>query len=380
MVHAMDELLSTKLWNIGVQSLGLALLYIIVGFVLGRMVEVFFEKLKKRVPEYGIRRGVVGALDRPVGWFVRVAGIWFALNQMPLRDIDAFDADRFVDQLLLGASVAFATWLGTRIVDRLCGYWARKAATTDTKFDDQLVPIVRKSTKVFMVMTGGVMVVQNLGYSVGSLLAGLGIGGAALAFASRDTVANFFGSIVIFLDRPFQIGDWIEVGSVEGTVEEVGLRVTTIRTFANSLITMPNSSFTTTAINNWSRMKKRRIMFTIGVTYDATPEQLQQAVQAIRDVIESDERLDQSFYLVNFFEFGAHSLDIYCYLFTRTTNWAEHMQIRQEFLLAVMVAIQKLGLSFAFPSQSIYLETIPDALAANQLPSVPKAMMRKTPL
>jgi MscS family membrane protein len=380
MVRAMDAVLSAELWDISVLALGLALLYILVGFVLGRLVELFFEKLKKSVPEYGVRRGIVGAIDRPAGWCVRVGGIWLAINQMPLGNIEAFDVDRFVNQMLVATSVALATWLGARIVDRLCAYWARKASQTDTTFDDQLVPIVRKTAKVFMVVTGAVMVMQNLGYSVGSLLAGLGIGGAALAFASKDTIANFFGSVVIFLDRPFQMGDWIEVGGVEGTVEEVGVRVTTIRTFANSLITMPNAQFTTTAINNWSRMKRRRIKLTIGVTYDANPEQLHQAVQAIRDVIRSDDRLDQSFYLVNFFDFGPHSLDIFCYLFTRTINWAEHMQIREEFLLKVMTAIQGLGLSFAFPTQSIHLESVPKNFAANQPPGAPKAMMRETPL
>jgi MscS family membrane protein len=379
-MDAIVDLLSAELWDISVADLGLALLYILLGFVLGRLVEISFEKLKKRVPEYGVRRGIVGAFDRPAGWSVRVAGIWLAVNQMPLGKIEAFDLDHFVNQMLVAATVALATWLGARIVDRLCAYWARKAAETEGTFDDQLVPIVRKTLKVFLVLTGGVMVMQNLGYSVGSLLAGLGIGGAALAFASKDTIANFFGSIVIFVDRPFQVGDWIEVGGVEGTVEEVGIRVTTIRTFANSLITMPNAQFTTTAINNWSRMKRRRIKITVGVTYDATPAQLHEAVKAIREIIRKDDRLFQDFHLVNFYDFGPHSLDIFCYLFTRTINWAEHMQVREDFLLQVMQALKDLGLSFAFPTQSIHVESIPKAWAANQPPGAPKAMMRETPL
>lgn len=380
MVRGMDVVLSAELWNISVRDLGLGLLYIFVGFVLGRLVELFFEKLKKRVPEYGVRRGIVGAIDRPAGWCVRVGGIWLAVNQMPLGKVEAFDVDHFVNQMLVATSVGLATWLGARIVDRLSAYWTRRAAETEGTFDDQLVPLVRKTVKVFLVVIGAVMVMQNLGYSVGSLLAGLGIGGAALAFASKDTIANFFGSIVIFVDRPFQVGDWIEVGDVEGTVEEVGIRVTTIRTFANSLIMMPNALFTTTSINNWSRMRKRRIKMTIRVTYDASPAKVLQAVQAIREVIRSDDRLDHNFYLVNFFEFGAHSLDIFCYLFTRTINWAEYMQVREDFLLKVMEAIQGLGLSFAFPTQSIHVETVPKGLAANQPPGAPRAMMRETPL
>jgi MscS family membrane protein len=230
------------------------------------------------------------------------------------------------------------------------------------------------------------MVVQNLGYSVTSLLAGVGIGGAALAFASKDAVANIFGSIVIFVDRPFMIGDWIEVGDVEGTVETVGIRVTTVRTFANSVITIPNAQFTIMPINNWSRMKKRRIKMTIGVTYDATPDKLRMAVDAIRGIIRSDDRLHQDFFLVNFFDFGASSLDIFCYLFTRTTGWAEHMQIREEFMLKVMEAMSSLGLSFAFPTRTVHLEGggLPQQAANDGSPrqpaGAPAAMLRETPL
>ncbi|MBN1758779.1 MAG: mechanosensitive ion channel family protein [Chitinispirillaceae bacterium] len=130
------------------------------------------------------------------------------------------------------------------------GLWMERAKRTESKLDDQLIPIVRRSSKVFFFVIGVVLVLQNMGYSVGSLIAGLGIGAVAIAMASKDTVANLFGSLMIFLDKPFHIGDWIEMGSIEGTVEVVGLRTTRIRTFANSLITMPNSMFTTGAINN----------------------------------------------------------------------------------------------------------------------------------
>jgi len=213
------------------------------------------------------------------------------------------------------------------------------------------------------------MIIQNAGGDVGSLLAGFGIGGVAVAMASKDTIANLFGSVVIFIDRPFQIGDWVDIGGQEGTVEEVGLRVTRIRTFANSLITVPNSQLTTTAINNWSRMQKRRIKLTIGLTYDSNADQMEKAVEAIRDVLRSDERIAQDFFLVNFTDFGPSSLDIFVYCFTNTVRWDEYMQVRQEVLLAFMRRIQALGLSFAFPSQSVYVESLPDLSPVRPSPS-----------
>jgi MscS family membrane protein len=199
-----------------------------------------------------------------------------------------------------------------------------------------------------------------MGYSVGSLLAGLGIGGFAVAMASKDTVANLFGSLVIFLDKPFQIGDWIEMESTEGTVEEVGLRTTRIRTFANSLVTVPNLLFTSHTVNNWSRMKKRRIKMTIGITYSTSAKKVDELVNRIRQLIENDEHIRNDFYLVNFDSFGPSSLGIFVYCFTATTNWADFLQAKQEFMLNIMDCVKELGLEFAFPTQSIHVESLPD--------------------
>ncbi|MEM6991635.1 MAG: mechanosensitive ion channel family protein, partial [Myxococcota bacterium] len=285
---------------------------------------------------------------------------------------DSLDIHALLNRVYQSLTVALATWLGVRAVTNFTELWGYRAAGTEGTYDDQLVPIVRKAGKVFITVTGAVMVLQNLNYNVGSLLAGLGIGGAALAFASKDTVANFFGSLVIFIDRPFQIGDWVEIGDVEGTVEQVDIRVTRIRTFSNSLIIVPNSHMTVTAIQNWSRMRKRRIKLTIGVTYDATPDKMRAAVAAIRAIIEGDDRYEKDFYLVNFNELGESALEIFCYFFTSTTNWAEYMQIREEFLLAVMDKFQELELSFAFPTRTVHLQSdIP--------PGAPPSMLRSRP-
>ena len=381
-MDSLDEFLSTALFGITVQQMLFAAFAVTVGFFGGRVVERVIDGIAKRTPEGSMREAIVSAIGHPAAWAVRVAGIWVALKGMPLELVDAMDIDLLVDRLAQGASVAFATWLGVRIVEGVSEVLTARAGATEGTFDDQLVPIFRKAAIAFLVITGVVMIVQNLGYSVSSLLAGFGLGGAALAFASKDTVANFFGSIVIFVDRPFQIGDWVEVGSVEGTVETVGIRVTRIRTFANALITIPNATFTTSPINNWSRMKKRRIKMTIGLTYDTTPDKMRQAVEAIREIIRNDDRLHQDFFLVNFYDFGASSLDIFCYLFTRTTNWAEHMQIREEFMLRVMESMKGLGLDFAFPTTTVHLagggQPSP---RAPQLPAgAPKAMERDLPL
>lgn len=382
-MSAIEEFLARSLMGMSIQSLIIAALSIVAGFVFGRIVERLFDGLKSKTPQGSIREAILAALGRPSSWMFRIVSIWMALRMMPLENVDATDLDLLVDRLFQGATVGTATWLAVRAVNGLTEVWSARASATEGTFDDQLVPIFRKAAVAFLVITGVVMIVQNLGYSVSSLLAGFGLGGAALAFASKDTVANFFGSIVIFVDRPFQIGDWVEVGEVEGTVETVGIRVTRIRTFANALITIPNAVFTTSPINNWSRMRKRRIKMNIGLTYDASPDKIRQAVASIRGIIANDDRLHQDFYLVNFYDFGPSSLDIFCYLFTRTTNWAEHMQIRQEFMLRVMEAMHGLGLSFAFPTTTVHLAG-EGSQARRPMPKLdaraPQAMERDTPL
>ena len=347
------DLSSPTLLGVSLTHLGMAFLIILSGMGLSKLSTYLFGKLCKRVEDQkGVRATLFRAAEKPSGWLFIVLSIYFSLAIFPLPS-SPVDLPHLVQVSFLAGSIVLAIWFGTNLIDGFSDLWAEKASKTSSAFDDQLVPIVRKSAKVFLVIAGGVMIVQNLGYSVSSLLAGLGIGGAALALASKDTVANIFGSIVIFLDQPFYVGDWIEIGDKEGTVEEVGLRVTRIRTFANSVITIPNSQLTTMAINNWSRMRKRRITFTARLPYGTRPDQMVAAVEAIRKVIRNDPRLCQDFSLVNFTELGPHSLDILVYCFTTTTNWAEHLQIRQEFLLEIMGEIDALGLDFALPTQTV---------------------------
>lgn len=373
----MEDLFFIKLvdGSVTIMQVGHVLLALALGAAAHAIVKVVLDAVIRRTDPHTLRGAVLGALDGPLRWAVLVVALWIAFLVLTTHYggdlIEVLDADTET-HLFLVSELPFIMWFALRLVTNLTGLWMLRAEKTQSTFDDQLVPVVRKLAKVTVVIVGSLMIVQNLGGEVGSLLAGLGIGGAALALASKDTIANLFGSIVVFIDRPFQVGDWVEIGDHEGTIEEVGLRVTRIRTFANSLITVPNSSLTTTPIENWSRMRKRRIKLTIGVRYGSTPEQLQAGVAAIREVLRSDERVSQDFMLVNFTDFGASSLDIFVYAFTVSTKWDEYMQIREELLLEFMRRFEQIGLKFALPSQSVYVERMP--------PGSPQAMQRQLPL
>jgi len=366
---------SYKLFGIMAWQYVAAFLLILAGYTLRRIVMAVFGKAKWITDRTSAKIDdiLLKALERPLGFAFLLGGIALAIVVLPLPD-EPVNIERFAYALLKTMSLLLVIWFFIRLSDGGMEFWASKADTTESKFDNQLIPILRKSIRVFLVVIGGVLAMQQLGYSVTSLLAGFGIGTAAIALASKDTLANLFGSIVIFVDRPFAVGDWVEIGSNEGTVEEVGLRVTRVRTFANSMITIPNSMLTTQAINNWSRMKKRRIKMTIGLTYDAKADQVQQAVEKIRGIIRNDPNLHHDFFLVNFTELGASSLDIFIYCFTVTTAWGEHLDAKQELLLKIMSAMAEMGLEFAFPTQTLHLASMPEPKGA------PEAMQRDLPV
>lgn len=333
-----------------------AFVSVFLGFTLKRVASLVIKRITKIAEGTKIKIDDIflDALDKPLGWILLLGGIHIAVSVMPIPE-KPLNIRGFVSSISSAGGVVMFAWFLLRLLDGLMDEWGERAKETDSRVDDQIVPLIRKSIKVFVIIVAVVTVLQALGYSISGLIAGLGIGGAAFALASKDTVANVFGSIVVFLDRPFHVGDWIEVGDLEGTVEEVGLRSTKIRTFANSLIHIPNATFTTSSVNNWSRMKKRRIKTTIGLTYDTSPEKMGQAVEAVKNVLRADERIHQDFFLVNFTHMSAYSLDIFIYTFTVTTNWAQHLQVRQEIFLKIMKAIKDLGLKFAFPTQTTHL-------------------------
>jgi len=298
---------------------------------------------------------LLGQLKRPTSFLILIGGLWLSLSilGLPSEPIDlATAADELVRVLLI---INFGWFLYNLVglLDAWLGHWTQK---TESTLDDHLLPFLRKGLRSFVVVMMGLMMAQTLGYPISGLLASLGIGGLAVALAAKDSLANIFGSLMIILDRPFQIGDWVKAGDLEGTVEEIGFRSTRIRTFAKTLITVPNSTLTNLAIDNFSRMPKRRIKMSVGVSYATTPAQMREAVDKIRELLRTHPAIDQEFFLVNFTDFGASSLDILVYCFTRTTAWGEYLEAREDVCLKIMDLLEEMGLEIAFPSRTIYLK------------------------
>ena len=293
-------------------------------------------------------------LNKPAEFLVLVLGCYLSVEilQLPTEPTDVDKLARNALQVLFTFNLAWFCYNTVSLLEHWLGHWARR---TESTLDDHLVPFIRKTLRVFIVFLAILMLVQNLGYSISGLLASLGLGGLAVALAAKDSLSNIFGSIMILLDRPFTIGDWIKADDLEGTVEEIGFRSTRIRTFAKTLITVPNSTLMNMSIDNFSRMPKRRIKLTIGITYDTNPQQMRQAVAAIKQMLREHPAIDQDFFLVNFTNFGASSLDIMVYCFTTSTIWGEYLDAREDVCLKIMETLGQLGLEIAFPSQTVYL-------------------------
>lgn len=357
-MEAIEQIFSGTFLGIGLGRYAIACGILIFVLILKRVLAhvfthilfPFVEKTESRYDDLFLQ-----GLKKPAELLIVIIGLFVAVQvlQLPAEPVDV---KRFAYALLKMLVTFDVAWFAFNMVSLLEAYLGQWVSRTESTLDDHLLPFIRKSLRVFVVFLAVLMAIQNLGYSISGLLASLGIGGLAVALAAKDTLANVFGSIMIIVDRPFHIGDTIKAGDLEGKVEEVGFRSTKIRTFDKSLISVPNSVITNMAVNNLSRMVNRRIRFSIGLTYDTRPEQLQMAVQRIRTLLVEHEGIHNDGLLVHFTEFGASSLDILVQCFTLTTDIPEHLAIREEICLKIMSILEGLGLQIAFPSRTVYLQ------------------------
>lgn len=227
---------------------------------------------------------------------------------------------------------------------------------TESTLDDQLAPFATKTLKVFVIVMGILIMLQSFGLNVVSLLAGLGLGGLALALAAQDTVANLFGSITIILDRPFQVGDYVKVTDTEGTVEEVGFRSTRIRTFYQSLVSIPNSIMAKEKIDNMGVRPRRRIRHMIGITYDANRSQIEDFISRVRSSLKQNKNVFQDDITVAFQSYGDSTINVLVNCFALASDLTTELQVQQDILFDIMQATKEAGVEFAFPTQTLYLK------------------------
>jgi MscS family membrane protein len=295
------------------------------------------------------------ALTAPIRYFIVAAGL--------LISLEILSADAGVTQLgqhIARSLIIIGMFLILyRLVDVLTPNANRLFHITGITIEERLLPFTRTAIKMVIMALALVIVIQEWGYDVSGLVAGLGLFGLAFSLAAKDTAENLFGFVAIVGDSPFNEGEFIVTPDVTGTIEHVGMRSTRVRQLDQALVTVPNSKLAQSAILNWSRLEKRRISKTIGVTYSATSADLRLLGQRIREMLKARETVDPESVIVNFVDFGDSSLDVLVIAMVMLADWSAFTAEKEAIYLEIMDIVADLGMSIAFPSRSLYIEQMP---------------------
>ena len=315
---------------------------IVANFVFG-----LFKRLTART-RTTLDDELITAWHKPVAAFIAVLGAVIAIKVLKMTP-EADQAFRYLKTIAFSV-VALWFFISTvsTILDHLQDVAKAKGAAVAA-----FMPWIKKTLITLFLIFGVLIAAQSLGADVKAFLAGLGIGGLAFALAAQDTLANVFGSVVVAVDQPFRIGEFVQIGAHQGTVEDIGLRSTKLRTPARTLIAIPNKTVAGEAINNFSRMPQRRVDQTIGLTYAAKSSQIEGLLEDIRSLLKNDADVHQDFVTVHFLNYGASSLDVQITYFTADPDARKCFVTRERVNLAIMRLVEARGLGFAFPTQTI---------------------------
>ena len=344
------------LFDIPLANLILAILVFLFILLLRKIftliVMVFLQKLAKFSKTYNDDK-IISALKSPIRFTFIIVGLHFFF-------ILIFQETDTIKNILNTLVIYTVFWAILSISEALRGFVYSATGKFNPDLSKEIGSFILAIWKILIAGIGLGAMLQVWGINVTALVASLGIGGLAFALAAKDTAANLFGSFSLLADKSIRIGEWIKVNGVEGTVENIGMRTTKIRSFQKSLITVPNHIVANNPIENFSRRGIRRIKMHIGLTYSTNSEQIKKIMKDIKEMLKQHEGISQSDSLmVNFDTFGDSSLNIFIYTFTKTANWATYLDIKEDINLKIMKIIEDNGSSFAFPSQSIYVESLP---------------------
>ncbi len=346
---AKRPLLGLRVW----QWVGLLVL-LLAGVLVRSLSQVVLPRISRRLLRTEGSEPLLASLRndlRPTSTLVMVAAWWGGLQFLDL----GFTAMHWTWLVLKIVMAVVGVYASYRLIDIVMNFFLARAVRTASRLDDVLVPLLRKTLKVIVVVVGAVFVANVFGLAISPLLAGLGVGGLAFGLAAQDTLKNFFGSVNVVLDQPFQVGDWVKIGDAEGTVESVGLRSSRIRTFYNSQLTVPNSEIMNSFVDNMGRRRYRRTSAMLSVTYATKPEALEAFCEGIREIIRRHPFTRKDYFHVYVNKFAASSIDIILYCFHECPDWSVELQERHRLYLDIIRLANRLGVSFAFPTQTIHL-------------------------
>lgn len=349
----MNEFLQKEFYGNTVFNWGTSLIYILGAILLGKLIYWFTSNILKKITQKSKSKLddiLVDMLEEPLILALIILGLWLGIKRLVLSEsVDQTFGNIY--RILITINV---TWFVSRFVSSLIDEYVRPITEkSKSDLDDQLLPIVKKGLTAIIWILGIIIALNNAGYDVGALIAGLGIGGLALAMAAKDTISNFFGGITIFSDKPFKLNDRIKLGGFDGNVIEIGIRCFRIRTLDGTVVTIPNSKITDSIVENISMEPSRKITLNLGLTYSTTPEQIDNAMAILETIAKQEAGITEE-YKIAFTDFGNFSLGIvFIYYIAKDENI---LKVRTSINRRILAEFNKNNLNFAFPTQTIQLE------------------------
>lgn len=304
---------------------------------------------------YNLDDVVVNVVLQPVRYLIIAFGLAVSVRILGIED----GITIFIQAITRTLVIIALFLLLYRLVDLLAKNSSQLFTLTGLHVEERLLPFARTVVKVIIGALAVVIVVQEWGYDVSGLIAGLGLFGLAFSLAAKDTAENMFGFSAIVGDSPFNVGEFIKTPDVEGIIEHVGIRSTRVRRLDQALVTVPNSKLAQSPVLNWSRLNKRWYNTTLGVTYSASSDEIRELVRRIREMLASRPLVDPESIVVHFVDFGDSSLDILVRGYVMLANWGEFTAEKEQIHLAIMDIVADMGLAIAFPSRSLYIEQMP---------------------
>ncbi len=347
----MRDFLAKEFYHNNIADWGISLLIILGAIIAGKVLYWFFGNVIKKLTsktKTKIDDIIIDMIEEPVVLALAIVGLWYGLHRLSFPE-GWYEWLGKVYHILIAVNI---TWLVARLVNAIIEeYIVPLTKKTESDFDDQIIPVIQKGLRSVIWALGIIVALNNAGYDVTALIAGLGIGGLALAMAAKDSVSNIFGGLMIFTDKPFKVGDRIRINGFDGTISEVGLRTSRMRTLDGTLVTIPNSQFTGNMVENVSAEPSRKVVLNLGLTYDMTAENMEKGIELLKEIGANCNDVEDEF-LVSFNAFGDFSLGIlFIYYIKKESDILETQTIIN---IEILKKFGENGLDMAFPTQTIH--------------------------
>ncbi len=359
MVESLPDIFRVTILDIEIWQFFGLVLYVLASIIIFKIFTWVFGFLLRKIFSKFAKEDVFSKYLHPIAEpfsFVVVISFWMLFLPMLILPVKI---GYYISLLIKASYPIIVTIMAFRLSDMVADIFERVALKTTTKVDDNLVPLVRTSLKVVVGVLGVIYFLENIGISITPLLAGVSIGGLAFALAAQDTVKNLFGSVTIFTDQPFEVGDWIVFSESEGTVEQVGIRSTRIRTFYNSVVSVPNGKLADSMIDNMGKREFRRYNTKLSITYDTPPELIDVFVEGLKIIVANHPHTRKDYYQIHLNGFGASSIDILFYIFFEVSDWTEELAARHQVISEILKLAAELNVRFAFPTETLFIEEVP---------------------